>query len=67
MSTQTSRITGEAWGGNRMAPPDYWQEDRRSGGISLLKLMSLAAVAAVVVGGIMLAPDIARYIRIRNM
>ena len=40
---------------------------RRSGGMSALSFLSLLAVAAVVVGGIVLAPDIARYIRIRNM
>jgi hypothetical protein len=66
MFAQTSRIPQEAWRGDRGAPPDSWRDDRRSG-ISWFELLSLAAVAAVVVGGIALAPDVARYIRIRNM
>jgi hypothetical protein len=67
MFTQASRIPTEAWRGDRPSPPGYWREDRRSGGVSLFSFLSLAAVAVVVVGGVLLAPDIARYMRIRNM
>ena len=39
----------------------------RGRGMSTLGILGLAALAAIVVGGIMLAPDIKHYLRIRNM
>jgi hypothetical protein len=70
-STQQAAPPHPDWRGNGgMIPqqPGYWPPPvAKPQGHPVLKILGLAALGLIIWGGIQLAPDIRRYIKIKSM